>query len=319
MAHNVDSMAYYGDPPWHGLGRELPECATAVQMIRAAGLEWQVEKCPLEGPYYNLSADPTRFSLVRKARNEKEQDVLLGLVGKDYVSLQNTDAFKFFDPIVGSKAAIFHTAGSLGVGERVWVLAKLPGTIRVIGDDIVDKFLLLSNNHCGKESVTVKITPIRVVCQNTLNFALLDGNQSVRVRHTGDLHKRLSEVPEMLGIINNAYNEVEKLFREFTKIRFGVVRFDHYLDGVFPRTKKQILENKRPERWNRVTALFEESNKEIRGTLWAAYNAVTRDEDYRYSTERGSDRRLSRVWFGSGADLKYRALRVAQEFARKKE
>lgn len=317
MAHNVDSMAYYGDPPWHGLGKKLDECANADQMIRAAGLDWQVEKCPLEGPYYNLNADPSRFSLKRKARNENEQDVLLGLVGKDYVPLQNTDAFKFFDPIVGSKAAIFHTAGSLGVGEKVWVLAKLPGNIRVVGDDIVDKYLLLSNNHSGKESVTIKFTPIRVVCQNTLNFALKDGNQSVRVRHTGDLPKRLSDVPEMLGIINEAYKETEDLYRQFAKIRFGVVRFDHYLEGVFPRTKKQISENKRPERWDRVTSLFEKSNKEIRGTLWAAYNAVTRDEDYRHSTERGPDRRLSRVWFGAGADLKYRAFRVAQEFARK--
>jgi phage/plasmid-like protein (TIGR03299 family) len=312
-------MAYYGDPPWHGLGRELPECATADEMIRAAGVDWQVEKCPLEGPYYNLNADPSRFSLVRKARNEKEQDILLGLVGKDYVPLQNTDAFKFFDPIVGSKEARFHTAGSLGVGEKVWVLAKLPGNIRVIGDDIVDKYLLLSNNHSGKESVTIKFTPIRVVCQNTLNFALKDGNQSVRVRHTGELQKRLSEVPEMLGIIKDAYNETEKIFREFAKIHFGVVRFDQYLERVFPRTKKQVLENRRPDRWERVTAIFEESGKdipEIRGTLWAAYNAVTRDEDYRHSTERGPDRRLSRVWFGAGADLKYKALRVAQEFAR---
>jgi len=289
-------------------------------MIQAAGLDWRVEKYPLYGPTFKLNPDPSRFSLVRKARHEREQDVLLGLVGKGYAPLQNTDAFNFFDPIVGSKAAVFHTAGSLGVGEKVWVLAKLPGKIRVIGDDIVDKYLLLSNTHSGKESVTIKFTPIRVVCQNTLNFALQDGNQSVRVRHTVGLQRRLSEVPEMLGIINDAYNKTEQLFREFAKIRFGVVRFDQYLEKVFPRTKKQILENKRPERWDRVTALFEESDKdipEIRGTLWAAYNAVTRDEDYRHSTERGSDRRLSRVWFGSGADLKYRALRVAHEFARK--
>jgi phage/plasmid-like protein (TIGR03299 family) len=313
-------MAYYGDPPWHGLGRELPECATADEMIRAAGVDWQVEKCPLEGPYYTMNADPSRFSLVRKAGNEKEQDVLLGLVGKDYVPLQNTDAFKFFDPIVESKAAIFHTAGALGVGERVWVLAKLPGNIRVIGNDIVDKYLLLSNNHSGKESVTIKFTPIRVVCQNTLNFALQDGNQSVRVRHTGDLHKRLSEVPEMLGIINETYAKAGALFSEFASIRFGTVRFDQYLEGVFPRTERQKSEKKRPERWDRVTALFEKGDPGInegRGTLWAAYNAVIRDEDYRHSTERGPDRRLSRVWFGAGADLKYRALRVAQEFARK--
>ena len=320
MAHNIDSMAYYGTPPWHGLGRKLTECPTADEMIWAAGLDWQVEKHPLGGPSFNPNANPSRFSLVRKARDKNEQDVLLGLVGRDYEPLQNADAFKFFDPIVGSKSAIFHTAGSLGVGEKVWVLAKLPGNIRVVGDDIVDKYLLLSNNHSGKESITIKFTPIRVVCQNTLNFALQDGNQSVRVRHTGGLQKRLSDVPEMLRIINEAYKDTEELYQEFAKIRFGVVRFDHYLEGVFPRTKKQISENKRPERWDRVTALFEKSNKDfpkISGTLWAAYNAVTRDKDYRKSTERGPDRRLARVWFGAGADLKYRAFRVAQEFARK--
>ena len=94
------------------------------------------------------------------------------MVSRRYTPLQNEEAFQFFDPIIGSEAASFETAGALGDGERIWTLAKMPDSMEVAEGDLCGKYLLLSNTHSGQGSVTIKFTAIRVVCQNTLMFAL---------------------------------------------------------------------------------------------------------------------------------------------------
>jgi phage/plasmid-like protein (TIGR03299 family) len=318
MAHNIDSMAYYGEVPWHGLGNAIPERADAATMIKAAGLDWLVEKRPVQGAKLDWEKRPLKYELVRKARNEKEQDILLGLVSPRYEPLQNEDAFKFFDSIVEEGSAIFETAGALGDGERVWVLAKLPGEIRVIGDDIVNKYLLLSNTHNGKEAVTIKFTPIRVVCQNTLILALEKEGRAVKVRHTKSMLFRLSEVPELLEIFRSVYDSAAQSFQDLVDTRLDTARFESYLEALFPRSAKQIEKNKQPESWDHVTEIFENIDpyfSYIKGTMWAAYNAVTQYEDYRIAKEASQDRRLNRVWFGKGADLKLKAFQKAEEFA----
>lgn len=319
MAHNIDSMAYYGEPPWHGLGTKVPARANAETMIKAAGLDWIVEKQPVHGAKRDEDDNPLRYQLVRKARNEKEHDTILGLVSPIYEPLQNREAFNFFDNIVEGGSAIFETAGALGDGERVWVLAKLPGEIRVIGNDIVNKYLLLSNNHAGKESVIIKFTPIRVVCQNTLMIAMKDGEKAVKIRHTKNISKRLAEVPDILGISKELYEHAREIFQTLARVRMKENRLNEYLEALFPRTKKQIEERKYPEKWGNIKELFEIGDRELndgRGSLWAAYNAVVRFEDYRTTKEAGPDRRLNRTWFGSGADLKMKALEVAKELSK---
>jgi phage/plasmid-like protein (TIGR03299 family) len=166
-------MMYVGAEPWHGLGQKLDGPATSVEAIQAAHLDWDVIKVPLftkqRGRYRDI---PNRFGVVRADKSSKGDTAVLGIVGASYKPFQNRQAFAWFDGIVGEGKAIYHTAGALGEGERVWILAKLPGEIRVLGDDVVNKFLLLSNSHDGESSIQVKFTPIRVVCNNTLTMAL---------------------------------------------------------------------------------------------------------------------------------------------------
>ena len=311
MPHNVDSMAYYGEPPWHGLGTAVPARATAAEMICAAGIDWRVEKKPIPNVGAGAKGESRRFQLIRMPRSGTESKVPLGIVGPRYRPLQNSEAFEFFDPVVGEQKAVFETAGSLGNGERVWVLARTPGEIRVAGDDCCWKFLLLSNSHDGKGSVIVKFTPIRVVCQNTLLLATASGEKGYRVRHSTNMQDRLREVQNLLALMWRTFEAAESLFQALARVQVDAARLSTYLEAVYPLTEQQRREHIRPERWDHVTSLFERGNSPAlrpSHTLWGAYNAVTRYEDYRIANEAGPDRRLNRVWFGHGADLKLHAL-----------
>src|SRR5437867_6063609 len=126
MPANVQTMAYYGKIPWHGLGTQVAKGVTAEQMIRAAGLDWEVELRPARGARkINPKGEFSRYEVVRVPRpNTKENEVLLGVVSRRYQPLQNVEACVFFNPIVGAGKAYFETAGAWGGGERIWVMAK---------------------------------------------------------------------------------------------------------------------------------------------------------------------------------------------------
>lgn len=317
MPANIDSMAYYGETPWHGLGVPLSAPPDSATMIKAAGLDWKVEMPPAPGTRLAPDGRPLKCQILRKARDNRERDIMLGLVSRQYVPLQNQEAFRFFDAIVGEGAAIYETAGALGDGERVWVLANVPGEIRVSRNDMVRKYLLLSNSHTGDSAVCVKFTPIRVVCQNTLILALKDGEKAFRVRHSKSMHWRLAEVAEFLRVVHEVFQAAEESFRMLIRVKMTPQRLDDYLESVLPRSADEKRTQTRPRRWQAITVLFDTPDArvpEVRHTLWAAYNAVIRFEDYR-ETRGTAERRLDRVWFGAGADLKLQALQAAERFA----
>jgi phage/plasmid-like protein (TIGR03299 family) len=293
MAHDLEihsgkaSMFYTGEPPWHGLGTKLDRPATAVEAIKAARLDWTVRKVPLYAVSGKASV-PVRdtFGVVRDDLWGREDCPVLGIVGKDYTPLQNSEAFSFFDPIVGQDAAIYHTAGVLRDGERIWLLAKLPEPIVVVGDDVADKYLLLSNSHDGESAVQVKFTPIRVVCQNTLTWALDDG-PTIRITHTVNMQERLAKARRLLGIVEKGFANLGEAFRAMCKLTLDAAKLDEYLAGVYPDPKdldnEKAVEKIRASR-RRASQLFVEGTGNdrpgVRGTLWAAYNGVTELADH---------------------------------------
>lgn len=326
MPANVETMAYVGEKPWHGQGNSVPPTVSSAEMIKAANLDWKVEKRPARGylPIKRKGKDDTyaRYEIARVPREGKpdEQEITLGMVTERYEPLQNEEAFSFFDPIINQKTATFETAGALGVGERVWVLAKMPEVIEVVRGDDCNKYLLLSNTHSGQGSVTVKFTAIRVVCQNTLLWALEDGQQAFRVRHSRKMSDRLSDVSTLIAAVNAAYAQAAQAFAQLarTPIR-NEAMLDDYLGALFPRSKAQQKEEKDPPKWNHVKKLLGEAEDlqmpGVKDTWWAAYNAVTRFEDYRQARDETPSKRLERVWFGRGADLKVNALNEALRLA----
>lgn len=322
MGHNLadDTMAYVGEVPWHGLGTRVPETVTAAEMIKAAGLDWQIEKRPAAGAKMDHKKRASLYELVRLPRSANENEILFGTATHAYEPLNNDQAFEFFEPFISGGLARFHTAGALGQGEKVWVLAKLPEIIQVAAGDDVERYLLLSNSHTGRGAVTVRFTPIRVVCQNTLCLALKDKQTAVAVRHSKNMDRRLYQTQQekLLRLTASMYRRAAENFRRLAAKQIEGEQLEQYLASVLPATSNQKSKGERPERWDRVIHLFEDpalNPKSIRGTYWAAYNAITRDEDYRRSREADASRRLERVWFGTGEALKVRALATAISMA----
>jgi phage/plasmid-like protein (TIGR03299 family) len=340
MAHNLDrdSMAYVGEAPWHRLGKSVPRGVHAEQMLKAAGLDWTVQMRPARGAKKVFKGDPSslppdgtidpndrrlkynRYEIVRLPRDAPEQEILFGVVSDQYQPLQNTEAFRFFDTIVDQKIAFFETAGALGDGERVWVLAEVPGQIEVVPGDSCRRFLLLSNTHGGKGSVVVKFTAVRVVCQNTLLLSMQDGEPMLRLRHSRNLVPRLDEVQHLIASANQVYHDAAELFVAMAKRTLRSDDLDQYLESVYPRSKEQREKRLQLAGPKAVHRLMHECPdlqlNGIRGSLWAAYNAITRAVDHEGSTRGGPEARLERIWFGDGAELKRRALDSAREWMR---
>ena len=174
--------------------RRLNHTSAAEQMMCAANLHWQVQKEPAPGARLLAPGHIyDRYIVLRDPVDDETEAVALAIVSKEYEPLQNVDAFTFFEPFIDNGWAEFHTAGALGNGERVWALARLSEHMVIHGDDPIDRFLLLSNSHDGSSAVTVRFTPVRVVCQNTLSLAQADGTGVVSVRHTRNIRHNLKK------------------------------------------------------------------------------------------------------------------------------
>jgi phage/plasmid-like protein (TIGR03299 family) len=291
-------------------------------MIRAAGLDWNVELHPARGAReINEKHEFSLYEVVRIPRPETiEAEVLFGIVSRRYQPLRNVEAFQFFDSIVGEGKAYFETAGALGEGERIWVMARMPGAMEIVRGDECFKYLLLSNTHTGEASVTVKFTSMRVVCENTLIMAMQDGQKAYRVRHTKMMQFRLDELARFLAITEEVFLEAEALFKRLAKVQMTGDRLQHYLEAVIPRNKTQMVKGNRPQRWDSVKERFESRSdlqmQGVRGTLWGAFNAITRFEDYKQPPQQErADQRLERTWFGSSAETKLTALAEAKSLA----
>lgn len=320
MPAELDSMMYTGEVPWHRQGTKLDKPATAEEAIIAAGMNWETQLQPMyTGPDRSVRVNG-RYAVCRTDRIDQPDGGQLGVVGSDYTPLQNKEAFDFLDPVVGEGGAVYHTAGSLRGGRQIWLLAKLPGEIRVAGQDISEKYLLLSNHHDGTGAVRIGLTAVRCVCQNTVNLALrgMQG-QGVTIRHYPDVAARVRQAHQLLGIVNEQFDRAGAVMQTMATVPMTGDRLHAYFEAVLPLPAEDRATRQRTiVRHNRLKELFEVGDGNrlagVRGTLWAGYNAVTQWVDRESYTARLKEP-LKSIWFGDGARLKQQAFQMAAQLA----
>ena len=298
--------------PWKYRGaHNVEHCKTAEDVMRCAGLDWTVAKCELVAQMpshhdkpeldgfvfgsYNYVECPNAFATYRTDTNTP-----LGIVKDRYTPVQNIEAFTFFNGAIGKDKAVWQTAGWFGNGERIFVSAKLPRNIFVKGDP-VENYLVFTTSHDGTSGVKILFTPIRIVCENTLNAAIAGATSYVSFRHTKSVHNNLDIAAELLEIsarkteflqekyilMSNKTMKDNNAFEIFGNViltedeLFRLEQTGHNIEQIIKRDWKAIEDSQISMK--KVNTLSEITNyyflgvgqREIVGTAWGVYNAIT--------------------------------------------
>lgn len=273
---------------WHGLGQIISNYPTSSEAIQFAGLDFEVAKLP------NLHQLPSGIEVISENsfftfRTDTEQ-VLGDKVGIDYQVVQNTEVFGFFDGIVGNATDIkYETAGCLYDGQVVFVTAKLPEYIRVGREDLIEQYLLLTSSHDGTGSITIAFTPVRVVCCNTLNAALRNNTNCIKIRHTASASDKLKQAHQMLGLSNRLAEEMEAIYNRWSRVKINHPELKRLVQiAMVPN--REVLEKLRMGKDEQLSSHFTNMSDDVmqyafesptqqeattRGTVFGAYNAVT--------------------------------------------
>lgn len=330
MAHEImenDGMFSVLETPWHGLGKILNSPPSVADAIEAAGLDWTVELFDL----YARMPVGDRWRAIpveHKAVRRMDTGDVLGVVGKTYIPLQNTEAFDIFEPLVADGSITLETAGSLKNGRRVWVLARIKNGDGEVGKgDEVKPFVLLSTAHDGSMAARLGFTPIRVVCNNTLSYAeSTNTSKLVRVFHRGDMVGSLKALRETLDLSTATFATTIEQYKWLATKEISQADLERYVKITFAPDFEQVLKDAQAKNeavemlltpmQKKVVDLFENGRGQDlpkARTWWGAYNAV--NEWLNYMRGSNQDNRLNNLWFGDGYTLNGRALDNALRLA----
>lgn len=310
--------------PWHRLGKAVPGAMTVKEAFEKGGVDFEVEK----QPFKTTSGIDCPEWMVTVRKDTKKP---LGVVGKNYEVVQNRDVFKFFDIALSEKVegedgpAIIDTVGALGEGERVFMMAGLPGEIEIANDDLVERYLLLTTSHDGSYSIKILFTPIRVVCANTLHAAMTGAKSVVSIRHTKNVEASLEQAHRMLAESHKYWFRSLSAFRYMTTLEMSEEKVKSFLDTVFPaRVKKgETVTDPVTGEEIPVTAVGPKMQKirdeivrlydggamgfDLAGhTAWGMWNAVTQWIDHARKSRTNIDLWENSV-FGLGASIRQKS------------
>jgi phage/plasmid-like protein (TIGR03299 family) len=316
MAHELEmvngeaQMAYVGNVPWHGLGTKVEHDLTPGDFQKVAGLDWTVEKQPLTTatgiPIKNKEA------LVRTSDNS-----VLDVVGTGWNPVQNSEAFEFFHDYVMAGDMEMHTAGSLKDGQMVWALAKTKESFELFNGDQTDNYFLFTNPHQFGKSINIRMTPIRVVCNNTLTLSLSQSSDKmVTVNHRKAFDPDM--VKEQMGIAREKMEQYKSMAAFLGGKRATGDNVIQYFNEVFGAPAKAKEDGVLPFTSRNAKIAMENLNTQpganfAQGSWWQAFNSVTYMTDHLQGRE--GDSRLQSAWYGRNRKVKLNALDKALEYA----
>jgi len=347
MAHNINfnsntgSYSFFSvkEKAWHGLGQIVEQYPTSEEAIKHSGLDYEVAKSPLFTKSSGIIETANGIEIGNNelhvpnyyANIRTDNSAVLGVVGKDYHIVQNREAFNFFDAIVGGgEGILYETAGALGQGERIFITAKLPDYIRVgNGDDVTEKYIFLTTSHDGSGSITAAFTPIRIVCQNTLNASLRSMSNVVRIKHTSGAKQHLENAHKVMGLADTLSTQLEGIFNEWAKVKVTDREIKKIIQlALCPNKETLDLLKKGAE--DEVSTVFKNTVEDAfayamvsdtqqmettKGTLFGAYNAVT-GYYQNVRTYKDNEAKLQSIVMGGTAQLKsQKAFELCTAFA----
>ena len=250
MAANVETMFYVRQKPWHGLGTEVKTAPTSEDALVNAGLDWTVLQ-------KNVFSEDGYLIPGCKANIRNTDRASLGIVSDKYKVVQNKEAFQFTDDLLGAGVR-YETAGSLQGGRKVWMLAKMPQRYIISGDEIAP-YMVVMNSHDGSSGIKVAMTPVRVVCQNTLNLALRNAKRTWTTKHTENVMSRVHEAKETLQLAESYMGELGRSIDRLSRINLTDKKVMEFMESFFPMTpeltviqrknNKQMLEDMKRRYW----------------------------------------------------------------------
>lgn len=319
MAHNIETIAYAGETPWHGLGVRVPDTLTTDEMLVAAGLDWEVNRIPLSttNPVTGEIDISPSSHLYRMTDGR-----LLDVVSDDWEPNQNKDAFDFFHEFVEAGEMKMHTAGSLQNGKIVWALAEVDDSFTLFNGDRVQSYLLFTNPHQYGRSIDIRFSPIRVVCNNTLTIALNEKiKDKVRFNHRSVFNPERAK--ELLGIAHFKLGGYKERAEFLGSRRYDTESLQSFFEETFPvvnSPKKEGATYNRKAKEVSKNAKLALEYVEVQpgadfaaGTWWSAFNAITYMTDHVLT--RSQNTRLESAWYGRGRALKLEAMERALEYA----
>lgn len=296
-------MFVAGQPAWHKMGVNVRDRLKAAEAIEAAHLQWKAI-------FQTLSVNGKEIDRkLWQAVCRDDNGALLGVVQGRYNIIQNADCFDFLDSLVADGALRYESAGALGNGETVWLLAKYDGDLEIAGDKH-EQYLLLVTSHDGSRCLECFWTSVRVVCQNTLNLALSGRKQSVKIRHCAEWKSKRDEAQRILGLTQDYFGDMREQLARLQDRAMTQEDMAAFTKLLYPSAGepegKPVATRTSNMRWG-TERLFNRPEAGTHGaTAWDSLNAVTDYADH-YSTLRGSTTRLESALLGSAADLKQRA------------
>lgn len=297
--------------------KNVEDCKTSEEVMIKSGLDWEVDKCELYGKMPSLVEDASkkdgflyRGDYYNEVNNNfaiyrTDHNIPLGIVKGRYTPVQNSDAFKFFDNAIGKNEAIWQTAGYFGRGERIFVSAKLPKNIMINGKDPVENYLVFTTSHDGSSGVKILLTPIRVVCKNTLNSAIRLAKKSatnyISFRHTSSVHDNIDTAHEILKIAGKRIEEIAEDYNFLAKKRLtekqvvdtfaniilteqeiaNITYTGHNINKIINRDWRAIEDSgismKKVNTLNSLNNYYYQGpgQKEFLGTGWGVYGAIS--------------------------------------------